>query len=259
MLPRSKGGTMSEFNDLTALVTGSSRGIGARTVKLLASRGASVAVNYVSSEKRAEDVVEEITEAGGEAIAVQADVRDAAAVDAMVGEIEDEFGGIDALVNNARIGYEKQPLLEMDWEQFEGKLTGELKAAFNVTRAVLPGMIERDDGRIIYISTELVRSPAEGFIAHGTANGGLEAFSRYVATEYGSDGVTANVVAPGLARTEATEGRSTEFLQQVADQTPLDRVATPEDIARAVATLVSDDCRFVTGTYTPVNGGLTME
>lgn len=250
---------MSAFEESTALVTGSSRGIGAATAKRLAEDGASVGVNYRSSESEAMDVVDEIRSAGGEAIAVQADVRDREAVDAAVDDLRNEFGSVDILVNNARIPYEKRRLAELSWSELEGKLTGELEAAFNVSKAVLPGMVDREFGRLVYISTELVRSPAPGFVAHGSANGALEAFSRYVATEYGEHDVTANVIAPGLVKTAATSGRSEAFLNDIAADTPLDRVAEPRDIANAVAMLVGEDAGFVTGTYMPVNGGKTME
>ncbi|NTV46541.1 MAG: SDR family NAD(P)-dependent oxidoreductase, partial [Chlorobiales bacterium] len=121
------------------LVTGASRGIGAATAKLLASEGASVAVNYFQSEEAAKKVVEEITKRGGKAVAVKADVRDEAQVKSMVALVEKTFGAIDTLVSNASIGFPVKPFTEFSWEDFEAKLTGELKSAFFCCKAVVPG------------------------------------------------------------------------------------------------------------------------
>ncbi|MFB6125369.1 MAG: SDR family NAD(P)-dependent oxidoreductase [Halanaeroarchaeum sp.] len=250
---------MDSFSDRVALVTGSSRGIGAATADLLAARGAKVVVNYRSSEDAAEARAAAIREAGGEALVVQADVTDREAVDRMVETVDEEWGAIDVLVNNANMPFAHAPLAEMSWEEFSAKLDAELAAAFNVTKAVFPGMVEQGYGRAVYVSSGLGDHPAPGFIAHGTAKAGLDAFVKYVAQEYGEHGITANVVAPGLVETDATEDRVAAVREHVAESTPLDRVAQPADVARAIVALASDDARFVTGTYTPVNGGNAME
>lgn len=249
----------SEFADRVALVTGSSRGIGAETVKLLADRGAKVVINYRSSETEAYAVAEEIRDAGGEALVAQADVRDEAAVERMVEAVLDHWGRIDVLVNNANMPFEIKPFESMSWDEFSSKLDAELKAAFTVSKAVLPHMVEQEYGRVVYVSSGAGKSPTPGFIAHGTAKSGLDSFAKYIAQEYGSHGITANVVAPGLVETDATADRIDEVRDQVASQTPMDRVAQPEDVARAIASLAAEDARFVTGTYTPVNGGSEME
>ncbi|WP_251344409.1 SDR family NAD(P)-dependent oxidoreductase [Haloplanus halophilus] len=249
----------SEFADRVALVTGSSRGIGAETVKLLADRGAKVVINYRSSETEAHAVAEEIRDAGGEALVAQADVRDEDAVERMVEGVLDQWGRIDVLVNNANMPFAVEPFESMSWDEFSSKLDAELKAAFTVSKAVLPHMVEQEYGRLVYVSSGAGESPTPGFIAHGTAKGGLDTFAKYIAQEYGPHGITANVVAPGLVETDATADRIDEVREHVASQTPMDRVAQPEDVAHAIAALSGKDAQFVTGTYTPVNGGSEME
>ena len=241
-----------------ALVTGASRGIGAATARLLAANGASVAVNYFQSESAALGVVEEITKACGKAIAVRADVRDEEQVLAMVAEIEKSFGPVDTLVSNASIGFPVKPLTEFSWPEFEAKLTGELKSAFFCCQAVLPNMLERRSGCIIAISSTLSRHSSPGFIAHCTAKSGLDAFVRSLAEEVGPAGIRVNVIAPGLTLTDATAWLPEEQKTMIASMTPLQRVATPEDVAGAVLAMASDHSRFVTGCYVPVSGGLLM-
>lgn len=250
---------MDTFSDRVVLVTGSSRGIGAATARVLADRGAKVVVNYHSNEEAAEETATEVRERGGEALVVQADVREAQDVDRMVDTIHEEWGRIDVLVNNANMPFAKKPIAEMSWAEFSQKVMDELEAAFRVSTTVLPEMVEQSYGRIVYVSSGLGDHPAPGFAAHGTAKAALDSFSRYVAQEYGEHGITANVIAPGLVETDATEDRVDQVRDAVAEQTPLGRVAQPDDVARAIAAYASDDATFLTGTYTPVNGGNAME
>ncbi len=242
-----------------ALITGSSRGIGAKTAELLADRGARVVVNYNSSADAAESVATSIRDDGGEAMVVQADVRERDDVETMVDELRSEWGSIDVLVSNANMSFARKPLAEMTWAEFSQKLNDELRAAFVTSKAVLPGMADQEWGRVVYVSSGLGKHPAPGMIAHGTAKAGLDTFTKYVAAEYGPKGITANVVAPGLTETDATAGQPDERKEQVAQHTPLGRVGQPEDVAHAIAALVGDDGQFLTGTYTPVNGGMRME
>jgi 3-oxoacyl-[acyl-carrier protein] reductase len=241
-----------------ALVTGASRGIGAATAKLLAANGAAVAVNYFRSEKAAGEVVEEIRRAGGKAMAVRADVRQEAEVKAMVAEVERQLGPIDTLVVNASIGFPMRPFIEYRWEDFEAKLTGELRAAFYCCQAVAPRMIERKGGCIVAVSSSLSRFPGQGFCAHSTAKSGLDGFVRSLALELGSAGIRVNAVGPGLTETDATTHLPPEAKQGAARSTPMRRIGQPGDIAGAVLMLASDHCRFVTGVYVPACGGALM-
>ncbi|GCE20086.1 hypothetical protein KDK_38860 [Dictyobacter kobayashii] len=160
---------MTETTGRVALVTGASSGIGAATARLLAARGMRVVVNYLHSGTAAGEVVAGIKAANGQAMAVQADVREAAAVESMIKQVQAAWGGIDVLVHNALTPYVIKPFQDMTWEELGGKLDDEMRAAFTITKAVLPTMTEQGWGRIIYLGTGLSRQPREGMIALGTA------------------------------------------------------------------------------------------
>ncbi|HZR52266.1 MAG TPA: SDR family NAD(P)-dependent oxidoreductase [Streptosporangiaceae bacterium] len=185
------------MTDRVALVTGASRGIGAAVARLLASRGMRVVVNYRSSRDEADDVVASITAAGGTAMAVAADVRDESAVLAMVEEVRAAMGEVEVLVHNALIPYAIKSFGEISWDELGGKLEQEMRAAFLMTKAVIPAMAKQGYGRIVYLGTVLSRRPRAGMIALGTSKAALSQFARYVAQEMGPSGITVNVVAPG--------------------------------------------------------------
>lgn len=180
-----------------ALVTGASSGIGAATARLLAARGMRVVVNYLHSGAAAEEVVAGIEAAGGRAMAVQADVRETAAVETMIEQVQAAWGGTDVLVHNALTPYAIKPFQDMTWKELGGKLDDEMRAAFTVTKAVLPAMTDQGWGRLIYLGTGLSRQPRAGMIALGTAKAALAQFARYLAQELGPRGITVNVVEPG--------------------------------------------------------------
>jgi len=246
------------MHDRIVLVTGASRGIGAATAKLLAVHGAAVAVNYHSNQAAADAVVAAIEAEGGRAIAVQADVREQAEVEAMVARVSDELGPIDTLVANASIQFPVVPFTEYPWEDFKAKLVGELSAAFFCCRAVVPSMIEHKRGCIIAVSSGLSRHPGQGFCAHSTAKSGLDAFVKSLALELGPHGIRVNTVSPGLTITDATAFLPQEAKDASARATPLGRNAEPEDIAGVVLAMAADATGFVTGAYVPVSGGNLM-
>ena len=241
-----------------AVVTGSSRGIGAATAKLLAKNGAKVAVNYVKAKEKGEAVVEDIRKEGGKAILVQADVVDPAQVKTLIEKTQKELGPVDILVNNANMHFPIEPFIKYSWEDFERKLVNEMKASFQTCQAVIPGMIEREYGCIVNVSSGLSRVPGPGFVAHSSAKSALDAFTKALAMELGQYGIRVNVVAPGLTVTDATSHQGEEAMKAVARRTPLMRVGEPEDIAGAVLFYCSSWSRFVTGTYLPVCGGIQM-
>jgi 3-oxoacyl-[acyl-carrier protein] reductase len=248
------------LNGKVAIVTGGARGIGAAASKLLALRGAKVVVNYVKNEAAAATVVADIRTKGGEAVAFQADVREEQAVNSLLQFAKATFGDqVDILVNNANIPFRFTPFDEVSWEDFSQKVSGELKSAFLMTKAVLPSMIAQHSGRIIYISAGPGRHPIDGMIAHGTAKGAIDTFAKYIAHEFGPLGITSNVIAPGATETDATAFLPEHVKQTLSSFTPLRRIGQPDDIASVIAFLASDDSRFVTGTYTPVDGGFSME
>ncbi len=242
-----------------ALVTGGGRGIGAATCKLLASKGAKVVVNFAHNEEAARAVVREISDTGGDATLIQADVRDNAQVTSMMNSIVETWGTLDILVNNANMSFAMKPISQMSWDEFAQKLNDEMKAAFFMTKAVTPIMVAKHYGRIVYVASGLARRPTRNMAAHGSAKATLVQFARYVAEEFGSQGITANVISPGLVLTEATQFIPEENLKRTAAVTPLGHVATPLDVAQAIAMYCDDGCQFITGTYVPVNGGMSMD
>jgi 3-oxoacyl-[acyl-carrier protein] reductase len=252
---------MSEATGRVALVTGSSSGIGAATARLLAERGMRVVVNYLRSAEATEQVVAEIEAAGGQAIAVQADVRDQAAVQGLIEQAHAAWGGgIDVLVHNALTPYAVKSFQDMTWEELGGKVDDEMRAAFVVTKAVLPAMIEQGWGRIIYLGAGPSRRPRAGMIALGTAKAALSQFARYLAQELGPNGITVNIVEPGpVGDTRiAADVLDDELLQRQVAATPMGRLARAGDVAQAVAFYASEDNAFMTGTTAAVNGGMAM-
>jgi 3-oxoacyl-[acyl-carrier protein] reductase len=248
----------------TALVTGGSRGVGAATSKLLAARGANVIVNYFNNKAAAEKVVEEIKKEArgteGYAIAIQADVREQTQVEHMVKEAIQRYGHIHILVNNAMVGrYFLKSFMETTWHEFSEKFNDEIKAAYEVTRAVLPDMINQNYGRIIYVATGSAKYPnPPGAIAFGTAKAGLVTFAKYIAQEFGRKGITANIVSPGLIETDQNAHFLAEIKQQYASLTTIGRTGKPEDVANVIAFFASNDSEYMTGTYAPVDGGLVI-
>ncbi|GGD82573.1 SDR family oxidoreductase [Paenibacillus nasutitermitis] len=241
-----------------AFISGGARGIGAAAALMLARQGAKVAVNYILDADSAQAIVDRIRNAGGEAELARADVRDPEQVNKAVSHIHATLGDIDILVNNAHMSFVMKPLMEMHWEEFVQKLNDEMKTAFTLTQAILPGMIARKYGRIIYISSNAADTPLPYMAAHGSAKAALNAFAKYVALECSPYGVTANVVSPGLVQTDASSDTPETIKQQVAAMTPLQRVAMPDDVSGAIAFLASEESRFLTGTCTNVNGGINM-
>ncbi|SNT53922.1 SDR family NAD(P)-dependent oxidoreductase [Actinacidiphila glaucinigra] len=248
--------THGRHSGRVALVTGASRGIGAASARLLASRGMRVVVNYLNNESAANEVVASIRSAGGEAMAVQADVRDAGAVAGMVEQVRAAMGEVEVLVHNALVPFAVTSFEQMSWQELGTKLEEEMRAAFVVTKAVAPGMTAGGYGRIVFMSTGTSRQPREGMIALGTSKAALNQFARYVAQEMGPRGITVNVVAASpVDETSIADVLGDPHRKRQAAQTVLGRMAKPDDVARAVAFYAGEDSGFITGAIAGVNGG----
>ncbi|MEZ7171714.1 3-oxoacyl-ACP reductase [Sporosarcina sp. OR05] len=244
------------------LVTGSSQGLGATIARTLASQGFRVVINYNKSKEAADKMAFEIGK--DHAIAIQADVTNRAEVERMVEKATAYFGQIDVVVNNALIDFKfdpvkQKPFSELSWEDYQGQLDGTLKAAFNVIQSVIPQFIERQNGSIINIGTNLFQNPVVPYHEYTTAKAGLIGFTRNIAAELGAYGIKANVVSGGLLKTTNASAVTTpEVFELIANATPLKKVTTPQDVANMVAFLSSYHASGITGQNYTVDGGLTM-
>ena len=253
-----------DFHDRVILVTGASRGIGAAIARAFAAEGGRVAVNYLRNAEAAEAVAAECRELGGDGWPVRADVGDAEAVAAMFAGVEREFGALHAVVNNAFLAYAfdpaaRTPFWDLDWRDYERQMEGSLRGCFNVCRAAVPAFAGRAEGSIVNIATDLVERPSIPYHEYTTAKAAVVAFSRNLAVELGPRGIRVNCVAPGLVYpTEGSRDTREAAMERIVADTPLRRIAAPEDIAGPVLFLASDWSRFMTGQTLYVDGGLVM-
>lgn len=253
-----------DFKDKVVLVTGASRGIGAALALAFAREGALVVINYLRNETAAAQVADQCVAAGGDAWTLPADVMDATAVNAMIERVVAETGRIDAVVNNALRAYRFNPdqrrrFQELDWDAYREQFDGAVQSACNVCQAVVPHMRRHAAGSIVNIATNLIEHPVVPYHDYGTAKSALVGFSRHLAADLGPSGIRVNCVAPGLVwPTDASRETRESLREQLANQTPLRRIATPEDVTGPVLFLASDWSRFMTGQVLYVDGGLVM-
>ena len=241
----------------TALVTGASRGIGRETARLLARRGYQVVVHYNESQDAARALLAELRAEGLCASLARADVSDPAQVARMADEVLSVYHRVDVLVNNA--GVARQQLFtdvsDADWARMVGV---NLSGPFYVTRAFLPGMISRRSGSVVFVSSMWGQVGASCEVCYSALKAGLIGMTKALAKEAGPSGVRVNCVAPGVIDTDMNRALGEETLRALAEETPLGRLGTPQDVARAIAYLAGEEAAFVTGQVLGVSGGFVV-
>ena len=241
----------------TAIVTGGSRGIGRAAALTLAEAGADVAVIYAGNTAAAEETVRLIEEKGRKGLAIQCDVADEAAVTAMVKDVKKELGRIDILVNNAGITRDGL-LIIMKEDDWQAVLDTNLTGAFHCTKAVTRLMMKQRSGSIINITSVVGETGNAGQANYAAAKAGLIGFTKSVAKELASRNIRCNAIAPGCIETDMTAVLGEDTVDAMIKTIPMGRVAQPEEVAKAVLFLASDDASYITGQTLNVDGGMVM-
>ena len=244
--------TVDRLEGKVVLVTGASRGIGAAIARACAEEGAKIAINYARGEQAAEELVRTLGE--DKAFAFKADVSDPEAVNGMVDAVLERFGAIDIAVNNAGISRDNL-LAAMTDEEWEQVLQVNAGGVFRVSRAVVRPMMARKRGRIVNVSSVAGMKGGRGQTNYAASKGAIEAFTRALAIEVAPKGITVNAVAPGIIVTEMSAFVRDAAPEEALSHVPLKRFGTPEDVARAVVFLASDEASYITGAVLPVDGG----
>ncbi len=247
-----------DLADKVAIVTGGSRGIGRAIALELAASGASVVVNYRTGATEADAVVAQITEAGGKAVAFQADVSDGTTIEPLIKAATDTFGGLHILVNNAGIARDNL-LMRMKDDEWDAVIDTNLRGAFLLTRAAMRPMMRARWGRVITITSVIGLIGNAGQSNYAAAKAGLIGFTKSVAREMASRGITANAIAPGFVDTAITATLNETQREAIMASIPLGRWGQTEDIARTVTFLASDAAGYITGQTLAVDGGMTMQ
>ena len=245
-----------DLTDKVAIVTGSARGIGQAIALKLAEVGANVVVNDIQAAAEAlEGVAQEIKTLGRQSLAVTADVSSSEDVNRLIETAAKEFGKIDILVNNAGVTRDNL-LMKMTDEEWDTVLNIDLKSAFLCTRAVIRHMLRQRSGRIISIASVVGMIGNAGQANYASAKAGVIGFTKSIAKEVGSRGITVNAIAPGYIQTKMTEQLNDEQRQEMLKHIPLASLGTPRDVAEAVAFLASEEARYITGHVLNVDGGM---
>jgi 3-oxoacyl-[acyl-carrier protein] reductase len=245
---------MTEKTGRSAIVTGASRGIGAAVAERLSRDGIAVAVNFSSNPAPAQALVDKITQAGGHAVVVQADVSNSSAVRTMFDRIESEFGGVDILVNNAGI-MQLSNIADADDALFDRHIAVNLKGVFNGLREAAKRL--REGGRIINFSSSVVGLYQPTYAIYAATKAGVEAMTHILSKELRGRNITVNAIAPGSTATDLfLEGKSKEVIDHMAKLAPLERLGESEDIANAVAFIASPDAVWSNGQVLRANGGI---
>lgn len=249
---------MAELTGKVALVTGSSRGIGRACVLKLAEAGARVVINYFSQIEAAREVQAQIEAAGGEALIIQADISQSDQVQAMFEQVMAHWGRLDILVNNAGITRDGL-LLRMQTEDWDDVVSTNLRGLFNCTKRAAKIMLKQKSGKIVNLSSVVGQVGNEGQANYATTKAGILGFTRSVALEMASRGISVNAVAPGYIESEMTESISAAKRAELLQKIPFQRFGSCEEVAEMVLFLSSDKCRYITGQTFNIDGGMVMK
>lgn len=241
-----------------ALVTGSTRGLGRQIALALAQAGARTAMNFANDERNAEKAFHELMQISNDSCLVQGDVTDAESVHRMCREVADSLGPIDILVVNATCSQPEMPFEEYQWAFFQRMLDYFVKSPVLLMQSCLPSMKERQWGRVIHITSEVVALASAPFSAYVAAKAGQTGLALSTARELAGSGITVNMVAPGWIPVERHADYSSESMRDYTSRVPAGRMGTPNDVAHSVVYLASEEARFVTGQTLSVNGGNTV-
>ncbi|MDR3293509.1 MAG: SDR family oxidoreductase [Clostridiales bacterium] len=241
----------------TVLITGASRGIGAELARVFAQGGYNVVINYFKNKELAEALLRKITEGGGTAEIFPCDIADSQAVNEMVGFTLKRFGRLDVLINNAGIS-SSGLITDMSDAEWKRLIDVNLSGVFYGTRAVLPRMISEKSGVIINISSIWGIAGASCEVAYSAAKAAVIGFTKALAKEVGLSGVRVNCIAPGVIETDMLNGFTPTDLNALKEQTALDRLGTPADIAQTALFLASDGASYITGQIIAVDGGISF-
>lgn len=241
----------------TVLITGASRGIGRAAAAAFAGAGYDIAVNYLNSEEAALSLCAELERHSVRALPFRADVSDKAEVNSMVSDIEKSLGSVGVLVNNAGIA-EQALFSDISEEMWDRMFAVNVKGVYNCAQAVLPSMIHEKQGRIVNVSSMWGISGASCEVHYSASKAALIGFTKALAKEVGPSGITVNCIAPGVIATEMNGKLSPETMAELRENTPLNRIGVPEDIAEAILFLASDRAAFITGQTLSVDGGFIL-
>lgn len=240
----------------TVLITGASRGIGAATARLFAEKGWNVGVNYNKSEQAARDLVRELNGLGVRACAIRADVSDPAQAAQLVEQTVQELGGLDSLVCNAGIALPQQLLTDTTDEQWRQVFADNVDGMFYTIRAAVPHFVHQKAGRIVTLSSMWGVTGGSCEVAYSAAKGAVIAMTKALAKELGPSGITVNCVAPGVIATDMNAHLDGDSLEIMRREIPLERIGTPEDVARSIFFLANEESAYVTGQILQPNGGI---
>lgn len=249
---------MVNLKNKVAVVTGASSEKGRAICKALSKYGAKVIVHYYKNQKSATALLNDIKQTGGDAFIFQADIRNDKEVKDMFNEVMDKYSAVDILVNNAHAKIVRNSFVESTWQEHQEQLDVIVRGSYLCIQESLKTMLKNQEGSIINILNTQMNMPVKGYSSFSTAISAMVGLTRNLALEVGNDGIRVNMIAPGF--TVGSKSEHTPFFvrEKIIEQTPLKRLATPEDIANAVLFLASNLSSFITGGYLVVDGGMVM-